>query len=144
MPSAWLEKMWARPVVMHAFLFGAIVHMDILRSPRLSLDNPTRLYHKVQTMRLLKEELKNPDKISLDELVLAVLTLGTNEVETMANNIKEKFRSPFNSPLASVQWLDVYGSVTHIPEHTTAMRSVVNLRGGLEAIEVNGLAEVLS
>jgi hypothetical protein len=129
---------------MHALLFGASVHMDVLRSPRLSLDNPVRLHHKVQTMRLLKEELKNPEKIPLDEALLAVLCLASNEIETVVNNMKEKIRSPFNSPLASVQWLDVYGSITHIPEHTIAMRSLVGRRGGLEMIELEGLADVIA
>jgi hypothetical protein len=77
----------------------------------MSLDNPIRLFHKVQTMRLLKEELKSPDKIPLDDIILAVLSLGTNEVETMMNHAKEPIYSPFNSPLASIQWLDVYGSI---------------------------------
>ena len=85
--------------------------MDVLRSPRVSLDNPIRLFHKVQTMRLLNEELRSPEKTPLDDVILAVLALGTNEVETMANNIQEKARSPFKSPLTSMQWLDVYGSV---------------------------------
>ena len=118
--------------------------MDVSRSPRLSLDNPLRLYHKVQTMRLLKEELKSPEKTPLDEVLLAVLCLATNEVETIVNNIKQKIRSPFNSPLTSAQWLDVYGSITHIHAHTLAMRSLVARRGGLEKIELEGLAEILS
>ena len=142
--SAWLEKVYARPVVLHALLFGASVHIDVLRSPCLSLPNPIRLHHKVQTLRLLKEELENPEKISLDEMILAVLCLATNEVETVAKNMNQKIRSPFNSPLTSAQWLDVYGSIIHIPAHTMAMRSLANRRGGLEMIELEGLAEILS
>ena len=128
---------------MHAMLFGGAVHMDVLRSPRINLNNPVRLFHKVQTMRLLKEELESPGMSDPDELILAVLTLGTNEVETMMDNIKPKIRSPFNSPLSSTQWLDVYGSMSHIKAHTLAMRSLVDLRGGLEKIQLEALAEVL-
>lgn len=143
MPAAWFRKAWERPIVMHALAFGAIVHMDVLRSPRLSLENPLRLFHKVQTMRLLKEEMKNPNQAVLDDVILAILTLSTNEVETVANNIKEKARSPFNSPLASIQWLDVYGCISHVKTHTAAMRSIIARRGGLENVELPGLAEVL-
>ena len=89
-----------------------LLSMDVLRSPRMTLHNPTRLFHKVQTMRLLKEELKSPDKIPLDDIILAVLSLGTNEVETMTNHLKEQVYSPFTSPLSSIQWLDVYGSIS--------------------------------
>jgi hypothetical protein len=129
---------------MHAMLFGAQVHLDILRAPQPSIDNPVRLYHKVQTMRLLKEELKDPESVSLDDLSLVILTLSTNEVETMSNNMVEKEQSPFKSPLASAQWLDVYGSMKHHAAHSTALKSLVLHRGGLDKIELEGLAEVLS
>jgi len=141
--AAWLEKVTTRPLVMHAMLFGGAVHVDVLRSPRINLNNPVRLFHKVQTMRLLKEELKNPNVSDPDELILAILTLGASEVETMMNNMRLKTRSPFNSPLSSSQWLDVYGSMAHIKEHTLAMRSLVDRQGGLEKIRLEGLAEVL-
>ena len=117
--------------------------MDVLRSPRINLNDPVRLFHKVQTMRLLKEELRILGTSDPDELILAVLALGTNEVETMIDNMKPKTRSPFNSPLSSSQWLDVYGSMSHIKAHTLAMRSLVDHRGGLEKIQLEGLAEVL-
>jgi hypothetical protein len=131
---------------MHALLFGASVHLDVLQSPRPLLNNPIRLFHKVQTMRLMSEELKSTEKTlgSLDEVILAVLALGTNEFETIGKNMKEKVRSPFNSPLSSSQWLDVYGSIVHVPVHTTASRSLVNRRGGLQNIQLDSLAEVLS
>lgn len=142
--AAWFQETNQRPIVMHAMLFGAQVHLDVLQSPRISIHNPVALYHKVQTMRLLKEELKNQGDIPLDDIILAILTLSANEVETVANNIIEKEISPFNSPLANMQWLNVYGSITHLGAHVVAMRSLVSRRGGLENIELNGLAEVLS
>jgi hypothetical protein len=129
---------------MHALLFGAAVHMDILRRPRINLDNPIRLYHKVQTMKLLKEGLRRPEKMPLDDVILSILALGTNEVETMVKNTSHQTRSPFNSPLSSAQWLDVYGSMSSVPAHVIAMRSLVGRRGGLESIKLHGLAEVLS
>jgi hypothetical protein len=143
-PAAWLAKTYERPVVMHAMIFGAAVHMDVLRRPRINLENPIRLFHKVQTMKLLKEELQRPEKMPLDDVILAVLALGTNEVETMTNNMGYQARSPFNSPLYSAQWLDIYGSMSSVPEHVTAMRSLVGRRGGLENVELDGLAEILS
>jgi hypothetical protein len=128
---------------MHALLFGAAVNMDALRGPQFCNDNPIRLHHKVQTMRLMTEELKGSPKTSLDEVILAVLTLGSNEVETIANT-RENTRSPFNSPLSSTQWLNVFGGISDIPVHTSAMNTLVVRRGGLEKIQIDGLAEVLS
>jgi hypothetical protein len=127
---------------MHVMLFGGAVHLDVLRS-RIEPNNPVRLFHKVQTMRLLKEELKNPGTSDPDELILAVLILAANEVENIVDNIKLKARSPFNSPLSSSQWLNVYGSMSLIKAHILAMRSLVDRQGGLEKIQLEGLAEVL-
>lgn len=111
----------------------------------MQIDNPIRLYHKIQTMRLVQEELKNVNKMCSDDLILAILALSTNEIETCANNIKEKkIQSPFNSPLSSIQWLDVYGSISHIHTHVLALRSLVDLQGGLEKIKLAGLAEVVA
>lgn len=117
--------------------------MDVLRYPRINIHNPVRLFHKVQTMRLLKEQLKNPGSSDSDELILTVLTLGASELETMVANMKSKVRSPFNSPLSSSQWLDVYGCMPKVKAHTLAMRSLVDRQGGLEKIQLEGLAEVL-
>jgi hypothetical protein len=94
-------------------------------------------------MRLLKEALKGPNEVAMDEIILAVMALCTNEVETLAIHM-HKVPSPFNSPLTSLQWLDVYGRISFIHAHTVALRSLVARRGGLEKVELDGLAEVLS
>lgn len=125
-------------------LYGAQVHLDVLRGPQMQIDNPVRLYHKIKTMRLLQEELKKPGKICFDDVILAVLALSANEIETVANNIKEnKIQSPFNSPLRSLQWLDVYGRISHIEAHVLAMRTIIDQQGGLEKLKLEGLAEVV-
>jgi hypothetical protein len=125
-------------------LFAAQVHRDVLRGPQMNIDNPIRLYHKIQTMRLLKVELEDPEKSRLDDVILVILALSANEIETVANNIKEKIQSPFHSPLTSVQWLDIYGSFSHIKAHVLVMRRLVDQKGGLESIKLEGLAEVLA
>jgi len=53
-------------------------------------------------------------------------------------------RPPFNSPLTSTQWLDMYGSVFHVPAHVAASRSLVACRGRVGKIELEGLADVLT
>jgi hypothetical protein len=40
--------------------------------------------------------------------------------------------------------MDVYGGMLHIKEHTFAMRTLIAKRGGLENIQLAGLAEILS
>jgi hypothetical protein len=97
---------------MHALLFGASVHLDVLQSPRPLLNNPIRLFHKVQTMRLMNEELKSTEKTlgSLDEVILAVLALRTNEFETIGKNMKEKVRSHSTRPFLALSGLMFMGA----------------------------------
>ena len=120
--------------------------LDVLRFPTINLDNPVRLHHKVQILNLLRAELDHPPEAQapLENLIFAVLCLTSNEIETTILNTQSPITSPFNPPLISLQWLDVYGKIIHIQEHTIALRDLVVRRGGLEAIELDGLAEVLS
>lgn len=118
------------------------MHRDVLRNHRLSMNDPVQLFHKVETIRLIKEALKTPEKVIIDDLILACLTLSANEVETMVSSAKKSVY-PFVSPLPSLQWLNVYGRMSPIFSHTTAMRTLVACRGGLEKIELDGLPEVL-
>jgi hypothetical protein len=143
--TEWLKRFAQRPMVMFALLYGAAVHLDILRSPIMGLPKSRHLYYKGETIRLLKEELKTSEGSALDDMILTTLCLSANEVETARNCMIEKSnRSPFRSPLARAQWLDVYGMMSHVSAHVAALRSLVTLRGGLDKIELEGLAEVLS
>lgn len=54
-----------------------------------------------------------------------------------------EYKSPFQSPLRSLQWLNVYGSVNFVGTHIKAIRDMVALRGGLGRLELFGLAETL-
>jgi hypothetical protein len=53
-------------------------------------------------------------------------------------------RSPFQPPLRSLQWRDIYGSQPSNPVHMAGLAELVKLRGGLENIRLPGLASALS
>jgi len=53
-------------------------------------------------------------------------------------------RSPFNSPLTSLGWLNVYGNFKFVPQHVKAVGEIVTMRGGLENLELNGLSEIIA
>ena len=58
-------------------------------------------------------------------------------------NVAEEKRKPFSSPLKTIQWLNVYGNIEYVPEHMKAVLDLVTLRGGIENIEMRGLAETI-
>lgn len=98
-------------------MFATYVHLEFLRKTKGVQDRQLRLFHKVQTIRLVNEELKAPKRTSDDELVLAILALGTCEGQTFANQKLNDVESPFKSPLKSSQWFDLYGSKSFVKEH---------------------------
>jgi hypothetical protein len=47
------------------------------------------------------------------------------------------------SPMATTQTLDLFGNMVMVPAHMQALYVLVEQRGGLEAIETFGLADIL-
>jgi hypothetical protein len=90
----------------------------------------------------INRAIKVPSEAATDSLILCVLCMATNKLE---NPLWEDMReSPFGSPLRSLQWLDVYGRLSPHLVHQAGLRQLVSLRGGLEKIELPGLATVIS
>jgi hypothetical protein len=51
---------------------------------------------------------------------------------------------PFHPRLRSLQWLDIYGSVSTSPVHLGGLIHLIRMRGGLEMVELSDLGAVLS
>jgi len=128
---------------MHTLLFGALAHQAALRGLGAAAHDSKRLFHKIQTIRLLNVQLQEPSRDGLDEAILSILTLGANEIETISSDKRGDPRPPFQSSLAGSQWLSVYGKIFFVKAHLVAIRSLVHVRGGLEKIALEGLAEIL-
>jgi hypothetical protein len=75
-----------------------------------------------------------------DEIILSVLTLANNDSGD-SRGIK---KSPFQPTLRSLQWLDIYGRLSPNAIHQVGLLRLVELRGGLDKIELPGLSAVIS
>jgi len=129
---------------MHALLFGSMSHLNFIRVRQgvPSRDISRRLHHKVETLRLVNQELLSPNLENIDEVLLAVLAQSTNEVELVKRDMK--YTTPFKPPFADAQWLSVYGSVSQNKAHVAGLISLVKLRGGVDKIGMPGLASIIS
>ena len=77
-----------------------------------------------------------------DELIGSVLGLScSSDVQVISR--QDKPRSRFNSPLATAQYLDMWGSLNYIEAHRLAIVQLVKLRGGLAALGSAHLALVV-
>jgi hypothetical protein len=110
-----------------------------MRHSKIYPDSPQALSHKLIVIQKLNEYISKNKNASRDEVILAILVLSSHE--TM--NVTEEKRKPFNSPLKTAQWLNVYGNIQYVPEHMKAVLNLVNSRGGIENLKLHGLGETI-
>ncbi|KAE9373670.1 hypothetical protein N431DRAFT_465948 [Stipitochalara longipes BDJ] len=136
---AWFTAGLKNPLLFHALAFAGLIHMDFLRYHQIYPDSVQALPHKLIVIQKLNEAIKNGSEMSTDDVILAILTLASHETL----KVTEEKRRPFNSPLRRAQWINVYGHIKYIEEHRKAVLDLLNLRGGLETLQLPGLAETI-
>jgi hypothetical protein len=140
--QVWFSSALQFPVLFHALVFAGSVHLDFLRSGKIYPNSTLALHHKLAVIQSLKKIMQDPrTAASIDEVILSISILSSHEV---IYTVSESRRSPFNSPLRSAQWLEVYGNISYVPEHSIALGNLLALRGGLEGIKLYGLAEIIA
>jgi hypothetical protein len=138
--KAWFTSGLRTPLLFHALVYSGSNHLDFMRFSNIFPNAPKPLSHKLIVIQKLNEALSDPSQASRDEIILAILILASQEVFLS----KKGSRSPFNSPLRSLGWLNVYGHFKFVPQHVKAVGEIVSMRGGLETLELNGLAEIIA
>jgi Fungal specific transcription factor domain len=76
----WLQAAVQDPVLMHATLYDAGTHLDVLSKRPMT---PATLKHKVETIRLVNQRISYSSSGVSPSLIAAVLALGTNEVSDL-------------------------------------------------------------
>jgi len=88
----------------------------------------------------LNEEMKDPLNACSDENMLAVVIMGNN----MMAATPRKGKLPNQAPLKGLQSLDVYGRLSMVPIHVMGLIKLIEMRGGLQNIQMEGLAATIS
>jgi hypothetical protein len=136
---AWLGACQKAPLLFHALLFSSSIHLDFIRRSKFISNSPTNLSYKLLIFRLLTELMREGNEPVRDEVILAILELSSHEVMPCT----EEKRNPFQPPLTSLQFLNVYGTIKCVPQHKKAVLDLISLKGGIEEIQLAGLAECL-
>jgi hypothetical protein len=137
--KAWFTASLENPLLFHALSFAGLIHMDFLRYNQIYPNSVRALPHKLIVIQKLNEILANGGEISGDDVILTILVLPSHETL----KVTEEMKRPFNGPLRKAQWLNVYGHIKYIFEHRKAVLDLLNLRGGLETLQIPGLAETI-
>jgi hypothetical protein len=136
--KAWLTSGLRTPLLFHALIYVGSNHLDFMRWSNIFPNAPGPLSHKLIVIQKLNQALSDPGQASRDEIILAILILASEVFISKKGN-----SSPFNSPLRSLRWLNMYGNHKSVPQHTQAIADIITMRGGLETLELYGLAEII-
>ncbi|EXJ64544.1 hypothetical protein A1O7_00880 [Cladophialophora yegresii CBS 114405] len=167
--SSWLKLAMEHPVAFHAFLYATSFHILCAHQGQEIDDSAAllRLSHKVETIKLVNEQLQNlslvpkqkasgsedeggnkPPSKSVgtgtgtgptDALIMAVTILSIHSQRD--ESVYAKVHA--QSPLARLNHLDIYGSMINDEKHIQGIRLLVGQKGGLDAIECYGMADTM-
>jgi hypothetical protein len=124
---------------MNILLWSTCIKRDFIRGSNTYCNSAQALAYKVEGIRQLNKVISNGREALTDEVILAIAGLATHEIV----NVTEEKIKPFNSPLQSAGFLDIYGGLQVVSEHRNAIIRLVGLRGGIENITLNGVAECM-
>lgn len=137
--KAWFTAGQTVPLLFHALVFAGSIHLDFMRLSTIYPNSPIALTHKLVVIEQLNMIMSNPIEAQKDEVILAILILASHEARDQTEN---KIK-PFDSPLMSAQWLNVYGNIQYVPAHMKAVMELIAIRGGIEHLKLHGLAETI-
>ncbi|KIY04179.1 uncharacterized protein Z520_00871 [Fonsecaea multimorphosa CBS 102226] len=101
-----------------------------------------RLFHHTKALRLVRQIIQNmePNDIPTDSLVMAVYNLSYQGLDWDKRVFPESHPP---SPTLGARFLIRYGRKVPHAEHIRAMNLLIQAKGGLEEIELIGIAEMI-
>jgi hypothetical protein len=100
------------------------------------------IFFELESIKMVNAAIQKPSRALSDAVILSVSCLVNVRGDELMWD--ENLRSPFQSPLRSLQCLDMYRSLFPNPVHLSGLAQLIELRGGLEQIKLPGMAPILS
>lgn len=145
----WFPLSMKSRTLFTSFLFASMSHQYILwqNNPNTSGDFDPWTLRVMKTVeseaiRLVNQAIQDPAEAISDAILLSVLCLAHNK--TSSSPPKRAFKIPFTAPLQHLQWIEVSASVPTNVIHARGLMQIIRMRGGLENIDLPGLASVVT
>jgi hypothetical protein len=148
----WFPLSLHDPTLFTATIFSTLSHQ---RARWLMKDKADGIFRRqdqkwlelsyLAAITMINKSLQDPENATTDTIALSVLILA--ELATSEEHALEIILcrdSPFDPPLQSLQWLDVYSSLPPNPIHVEGLIRIIKLKGGLESIKLPCLAAIMS
>jgi hypothetical protein len=133
--------MMSSKALFHAFMYGAAVYSQVRAGiSSFQGSRETQIAYS-EAIHELNGEMLDPVRACSDENMLAVAIMGYN---SMGMAPARTGKLPNQAPLKGLQSLDVYGLLNRVPIHAMGLIRIIEMKGGLENIRMEGLAATLS
>jgi hypothetical protein len=144
----WLSSALRSPALLSAFLYGTLSHEFVLE--RMQSGTPSRerrqkmlqiMVAENESIRRINQALQDPGSQKTDELLMAVFFMGYSRYDEA---VFSPGRDPHKSPLNDIQWANIYSYLDYDEVHVMGLIRLLEIRGGIDAIKLHGLAEMMS
>lgn len=144
----WLSSALRSPALLSAFLYGTLSHEFVLE--RMQSGTPSRerrqkmlqiMVAENESIRRINQALQDPAAQKTDELLMAVFLMGYSRYDEA---VFSPGRDPHKSPFNEVQWANIYSYLDYDEVHVMGLIRLLEIRGGIDAVRLNGLAEMMS
>ena len=131
------------PLAYYAYLIAVSRNYDFLCGvhPNIREHTRLRLTHRVATIRLINDTIRDLTGPPPDELIGAVLVLTAADPIDFGEATSYS-SSRFCSPLATAQWLNMYGAQPFVAAHAIGLVELIRLKGGWDQFKTDGLARI--
>lgn len=143
--QSWLPLSLESPILFAALLFSSLTHKRArwlisghTSDPFEEPDEQLLALSYKDTVHLANEALRDPAQATSDTTILSVLMMIESTEAPMKRDWNRK--SPFRAPLQGLQWLNIHGSRVPNLDHQNGLSRLIKLKGGLQNIEVPGVA----
>lgn len=144
----WTSSALRSPALLSAFLYGTLSHEFVLERMQSGMPSRQRRQKMLQIMvaesesiRRINEALQDPAAQKTDELLMAVFLMGYSRYDEA---VFSPGRETHKSPLNDMQWANIYSYLDYDEVHVMGLIRLLEIRGGIDAIKLNGLAEMMS
>lgn len=132
----------SNPYVLHMFMTGALVNSHgTLRAAPSSRIALYMFRTRASIIRHMSIAMKDPIEACKDINIFAVVALAKTGT---FHGVGEPLKTPKQGPLRSLQLLDLLALSEIDPIHFDGLSKLIGLKGGLENIEMPGLAALIS
>jgi hypothetical protein len=144
----WLGQALNHPAQFSSRIYAAAIHEQARRlseQPQAPLQTRRAkveiMIAEYEATQRIREAIEDASQALTDEVLMAVYATAFSKYDASA---MPSVQRSHRHPLRNLQWLEIYGGLSCHKAHLTGLFQILTLKGGLEAIKMEGRAEQLS